>query len=450
MKKFIYYLTLIILLISCDAQIAKSQFERGEYKNSVRTMVGYISNGRFQKLKETEKVEIVNRTVIIDNYYNMTINNNDSVENIRNIYDAVSISYMLNTIPELRERINYLTIDRANYLLKELEYKIDRRLSTTSITKNDLEKIEAILQDMRNYRTINYGLTYKSIAKSVADAYYTLYDREINLENKLKYIEKVNNIYEEFDNNYRSSKTIYIRLKKQIDIEKANNSLSKGKDLYFVGKYYEAIKELEKSVILYSQYSEYSSTVRDAKVYIENANTRLKEQNAEKYYRLGNESVAKKDYKRAVQYYYEAHKNINNYKGSYNLAKEYEKKSNEKLTYKVSSNNRVRKNIIERTLNNNGFTYSNTANLYIDYFEEVYYKIENVSVGIVRETLIVRPIISSGTYQHRVRDLVYTHEYNRFLDGDAEYGRENMIRIKENSINKDVERLILDLIRTIK
>lgn len=55
MKKYLFYLITFLFLISCDASIARNQFEKGEYLQSVKTTVKYVGKGKFAKLKEKRK-----------------------------------------------------------------------------------------------------------------------------------------------------------------------------------------------------------------------------------------------------------------------------------------------------------------------------------------------------------------------------------------------------------
>ena len=42
MKKFIYSIIMMIFFISCDIQTAKNQFDKGDYRGSVKTTLKYI------------------------------------------------------------------------------------------------------------------------------------------------------------------------------------------------------------------------------------------------------------------------------------------------------------------------------------------------------------------------------------------------------------------------
>ena len=449
MKKIIYLLTMILFLISCDAQVARSQFESGDYKGSVKTTIKYISNGKYSKLKLDEKEEILNRLSIIDNYYQNTISNSNDITNIQNMYDAFAINYMLNTIPELKSELKYLNNRNAEKLIYDLDEKISYMLKTTN-SLNNIERIENIFYDMKSLNILSskYSNIYRNISKNLADTYYSLYQNEYNKETKLKYINSVSKIYSEFDNNYRNSKIISKALEKEINIEKGKNSFEKAKDLYFFERYEESIKEFKNAISYLENYSDYYSTIKDAKVYIENANSKLKEIYAEKYYRLANESVAKGDYKKAVYYYYEAHKYIYNYKGSYNLAKQYENKRSNKITYNLYSNNSSRYDLIRQILNNNGFEYSSyNAKMYIEYYEDVSYTTYQVSAGVIKEVLIVRPTLSYRNYTNRAKELVYVNEYNVFLAN--ELGKDKMLKLNERNINREIENIVYDLIKKV-
>ena len=188
--------------------------------------------------------------------------------------------------------------------------------------------------------------------------------------------------------------------------------------------------------------------VNDSKVYLENATSKLNEIYAEKYYNLANESVAKGDYEGAEYYYTEADKYIPNYKGSYNLSKQYENKQLNKIRYSLYANNETRFNFIKQTLDKNNFEYNPyNANIYLEYYEDISYTTQQMSSGVVREVLTVRPVLSYDGYKYRGKDLVYVNEYNLFLANDL--GKEKMLKLNERNINRSIENIIYDFIYNI-
>ena len=449
MKKFIYSIIMMLFFISCDIQTAKNQFDKGDYRGSVKTTVKYISNGKYAKLKPDQKEELLSRVRIIDNYYKNIISNSNDIINIQHIYDGFAINYMLNSVPELGNELIYLNNNNADNLMYELNKKIESVLKE-NVSLNNVERIKNIFYDMKSLNILNskHFNIYKNISKNLADTYYMLYQNEINKEIKLKYITFVSNIYADFDNNYKNSRIISNALEKEINIEKGKKSFELGKNFYFYGKYKEAIEEFKKTVFYLQNYSEYYNMVNDAKVYLENATSKLNEIYAEKYYTLANESVAKGDYEVAEYYYAEANKYIPNYKGSYNLSKQYENKQLNKIRYSLYANNETRFNFIKQTLDKNNFEYNPyNANIYLEYYEDISYTNQQMSSGVVREVLTVRPVLSYGGYKYRGKDLVYVNEYNLFLANDL--GKEKMLKLNERNINRSIENIIYDFIYNI-
>ena len=449
MKKFIYSIIMMLFFISCDIQTAKNQFDKGDYRGSVKTTIKYISNGKYAKLKPDQKEELLSRVRIIDNYYKNIISNSNDIINIQHIYDGFAINYMLNSVPELGNELIYLNNNNADNLMYELNKKIESVLKE-NVSLNNVERIKNIFYDMKSLNILNskHFNIYKNISKNLADTYYMLYQNEINKEIKLKYITFVSNIYADFDNNYKNSRIISNALEKEINIEKGKKSFELGKNFYFYGKYKEAIEEFKKTVFYLQNYSEYYNMVNDAKVYLENATSKLNEIYAEKYYTLANESVAKGDYEVAEYYYAEANKYIPNYKGSYNLSKQYENKQLNKIRYSLYANNETRFNFIKQTLDKNNFEYNPyNANIYLEYYEDISYTNQQMSSGVVREVLTVRPVLSYGGYKYRGKDLVYVNEYNLFLANDL--GKEKMLKLNERNINRSIENIIYDFIYNI-
>ena len=94
-KKIVFYFSMLLLLFSCAGQIAKSQFERGEYRESVKTSLSLLENGKYSNLKLEEKQEILNRMKIIDNFYanagvNLGFNKSSSNSKSHNEFGVVT------------------------------------------------------------------------------------------------------------------------------------------------------------------------------------------------------------------------------------------------------------------------------------------------------------------------------------------------------------------------
>lgn len=47
LKKILFYISLLLFFISCDAQIARNQFERGEYRESIKTTLKIAGDNKY-------------------------------------------------------------------------------------------------------------------------------------------------------------------------------------------------------------------------------------------------------------------------------------------------------------------------------------------------------------------------------------------------------------------
>lgn len=323
LKKILIYIAFLIFVISCDAQIARNQFENGEYRQSVKTTLRIAAYGKYNSLNKNEKEELINRVKIIDRYY-MQLNNSS---NIQDIYDAFAIGYMINSkLNNLSPYVNYLTINNTDRLANKLEEKINETLHYSS-TEYDLKCILNIQKDMNELRLINskYKSLYKTISKNLADIYYILANNTKNEEDELKYLKITYTTYKDFDSNYKQSKTRYLILEKSIDIKNAKLLTNDAKNEYYFENYNKALEKFNKALKLYEKYSDYSFEARDVKEYIENISRKIKEKEAQKYFNLGLYYRSKRDYINASKAFYKAHNIISDYKSSYKLAKECER-----------------------------------------------------------------------------------------------------------------------------
>lgn len=436
LKKIVTYLLFILFLISCDAVTARNQFERGEYRESVKTTLRITENGKYSNLKQEEKLELINRIKTIDNYYMNKINSGD----IKEVYDAFAIGYMVNTkMSNLSPYLNYLTSRKTSELSYRLENIVDRRLSY-SYNENDLSEIYDIRQDMKEIGILNsnYQSVYRKISKKLADTYYKLANNASNEENELKYLKLAYSSFSDFDSDYRQTKTRYRQLEKKIDIRNAKSLTDEAKSDYYFGNYDNALEKFEKAYDLFDKYSDYSFEKRDVKEYIDNIKVKVKEQKAQKYFEEGLYYRSIGDYRNAAIAFYNAHNIIPNYRGSYNLAKECEQKSKyQKKTYRLYTNS-TRANFVEKELYRYGFD-KNSYNPYftLDYTEDVRYT-SNYNSETIR---VVCRIYSRELNFSASRTIEKTNFSYRQL------GKEEMLRIYNGEINNEVSEMIRSLSR---
>ena len=158
LKKILFYISLLLFFISCDAQIARNQFERGEYRESIKTTLKIAGDNKYTGLSLKEKEEILKRFNTIDSYYKSLENTN----NVQIKYDAFAVGYMVNRyMPEVLTRDNYLTRYTTNRLASNLEYSVARNINMYS--KGELETLANIQKDMRdiNIYSSEYSGMYK-------------------------------------------------------------------------------------------------------------------------------------------------------------------------------------------------------------------------------------------------------------------------------------------------
>lgn len=432
LKKIITYVVFLFFLFSCDAQIAKNQFERGEYRQSVRTTLRIAENGKYSKLKESEKLELIDRIKTIDNYY---MNKIDS-SNLNDIYDAFAIGYMVNTkISSLSPYLNYLTIRRTNELAYKLENIIDRALDYR-YNENDLNRISDIRNDMKELDLLhsNYQNLYKKISKKLADTYYTLANNARYEETELKYLKQAYTSFSDFDSDYRQTKTRYMQLEKKIDIRNAKSLTESAKSDYYFSNYESALEKFEKASNLYEKYSDYSFERRDVQEYIDNIQRKIKEQKAQKYFEEGLYYRSIGDYRKAANAFYNAHDIIPDYRSSYRLAKECEQRSKyQKKTYRLYTAS-TRANFVERELARHGFDKNSyNPDFTLDYTEEVRYYNE----GYYGERLIVVcKLYSKDLNFSASRTIEKTNKSYK------QYGKEELLRRYNKEINDEVAEMI--------
>lgn len=430
-KKIVFYFSMLLLLFSCAGQIAKSQFERGEYRESVKTSLSLLENGKYSNLKLEEKQEILNRMKIIDNFYANAENN----PNISTMYDAFAIGYMINTkVPELSQQMVNLNKNTVDRLANTLEYKITSNLAN-GYEKNEVDSMEAIRCDMKEIRIpySKYANMYKNISKAIADKYYKLAENTTSIQKAIDYYKSCYIAYSDFYSDYRGAKTKYKELQRELDIQMANKLYEVAKSYYSMNDYNTALMKFKEARALYNKYYEYNSRIRDIDVYIENLNNRIKENKAEEYFQKACIYQAKGDYMMAAKYFYEAHNMINNYKGSYDLAKRMENNLNyynyKSKTYKLYAEKFSRESLIERLLFSKGYTRTEYNPSYdLTYKEEYSYYNDNYSG---KEMLEVRFFLFNGNSIISDKVVRYSNDYGYGMP----LGKNRMLNLKNYDID---------------
>lgn len=476
MRKILFYLSMIFFLFSCDAQVAKSQFEKGQYVESVRTTLSYIGGNKINKLSEKDKADIISRVVYMDNYYKNNVRESVDAYDTKNMYDVFAINTMLNNIPELKKYTSYINDSRADLYMSKIEKNIVNSVNNSN--KKELEIYTDIQKDMRKLNLLNskYLSSYQKISKVLADKYIDLTYLNYKDEQKLELYKNAYMAYSDFDSNYRGTKTEYDRLYKKLDIQKAFNYFERGKSEYFDGDYDDAMEEFEDAYKIFSKYSDYYKEQREAKDYFERSKQKYNEKKAQKYYEQGLEYAQRGYYKEAVENFYKSSEYIYNYKNSLQLIKTYERfiplkggyEQKKNLTYNL--NNSKRKNVISNVLDNAGLRYSSyNADLNIYYTEDVKYdrkvevEKEQKYNGVViekeiTEIVIITPYLSAGTYNYKLDEIILTNEYEEeeFVGAFGKVnrkgsllGKDEIIRRNENKINREVEKLIRDFVRSL-
>lgn len=268
-RKLIVLVSSVLLILSCSSTIAKSQFERGDYKNSVRTTLSYAGGKEFYKLKQEEKQELINRFSIIDNHYRTAYTNNE-IANLNKMYDIFIINQMLNNEIYIKQYFPFITSQNMSYYIYEIE-----QLSMNLIKRDaySIENVLSIKKDMEKNNILNsiYSGEYIRISKALADEYLLKF-KYANLENGYQYIKKAYSSVYDFEPNYRNIYTLYKETEKKIELEYAKKYISDGKQHYFDKQYDEAIDQFEKAKeILSKYYPSYDYNIKDVQEYIDRA-----------------------------------------------------------------------------------------------------------------------------------------------------------------------------------
>lgn len=505
MKKYLFYLITFLFLISCDASIARNQFEKGEYLQSVKTTVKYVGKGKFAKLKEKEKAEILSRVKFIDDFYRTNIENENNANNNASnkiLYDAFHIQYLLKDIPELRSELIFLTQQKAENLLEKL-VENQRNMLDTFDSRSSFEIISILksyratknLMDELKLHTTKYEGYYKVYVKNIADGYLALSKKYDFMDEKyLDALREASTVFSFYDKDYKGSRTRYEQVKKAIEVRKADEAFEIGKKELFFENYDIAIEKLSYSYEIYNKYS--INKAYEVRRYLDKAKEKQKEQKAEEFYTQALRDVTRNDYKNAVKNFYAASKIIYNYKDSYTLAKKYEqyiKGGHNKeddinifitdKSFKVISNSR-RENFVVNILENMGFQYDTMKPKYVLYLDESTEYNKSISTkkeqkyvddwygrhfyekitDTIKETVTVTITLTHGRYS-KSEKVVLSNEYIiTYLRGDVpefekqmvststsrELGKSRIMQEQGHKIESAIESLVRDFARSVR
>ena len=340
-------------------------------------------------------------------------------------------------MPEVLTRDNYLTRYTTNRLASSLEYSIARNINMYS--KGELDTLANIQKDMRdiNIYSSEYSGMYKDVSRMLADKFFSLYKASPYEDEQLKYLKLTYTTYQDFDSNYLGSKSKYYALVKTIDIRNANEYLNDAKRDYNSANYERAIDKFDKAYEIFNKYSDYRYILSDIDVYREACRNRIKQIKAQEYYERGLYYQSRGDYKRAAEAFYNAHRLVDNYKGSYRLYKENKEKSNYERTYTLSTNAGYEKEAqIERILARYGYTkVSYGANINLKYFENVDYDQDNT-----KETVTVSMrVVGNGIDKSRQVVKINRYMYNGYM------GLDRML----NFYRRDIDQEFVELINSV-
>ena len=505
MKKYLFYLITLIFVVSCDAYVARNQFEKGEYLQSVKTTVKYVGKGQFNNLKEKEKLELISRIKFIDDYYKLNIENESETNNIvsnKRLYESFHIQYLLKDLPELQSELVFLTQQKSEYLLQQLVENQRRTLNNFDI-RNSFEIISILksyrsikgLMDEIKLHTTKYEGYYKLYVKNIADGYLLLSQKYDFMDEKhLDALREASSVFSYYDKDYKGSRTRYEQVKKAIEIRKADDSFEIGKKELFFENYDTAIEKLSYSYEIYNKYSINKSY--EVRRYLDKAKEKQKEQKAEEFYNKALKDVARNDYKNASKNFYASSKIIYNYKDSFVLAKKYEQYINglhnkeddinifiTDNSFKVISNSR-RENLVINILANMGFNYDTIKPKYIIYLDEMTEYNKTVSTkkeqkyvddwygrhfyekitDIIKETVTVTITLTHGRYSKSEKVVLVNENLITYLRGDVpafetqtlststsrELGKAKIIQEQGHKIEEAIEALVRDFARNVR
>lgn len=436
-KKIILTLTTFILLVSCSSAIAKSQYERGEYRSSIKTTLSYANSKTFDNLDTSEKNQLINRFTTIDNYYKNKEIRYD-ITSLKTLYDIFSIQYMLRNENKIIKYFPYISSQNLNHNLNRISNMID---SLIYYDKYNLETIYLIQRDMRKNNLLNseFSNEYKKISKQIADVYISKYQMS-DKRDGLEYIKKAYICVSDFDPNYRNVHRKYKDLEKELDLIDANRLLDNAKRLYFQEEYEKAISKLNESKELFlKHYSEYDYIIREINEYLESSKRKINEYKAMQYYNLGLNELDKRNYSQAVKYFILSDQEVSGYKKSKEYIRKYGKYLNKKY-YSIDSNSKY-KNIIEDVLDDRGLDKSNSNYDYYIFYDEYYeYSYEDEFPYYI-EKLKIRPvcIINGKRYEFG--------ESNFKKKSLNLHGKDRLIREESKNSKSRIEFILNSVIR---
>lgn len=498
MKKVLLYIFTLILFISCDAQTARKQFKAGQYLKSVQTTLRYVDNGKFSRLKLKDQDELIDRVKIIDKYYRDNIEGQEEGADIKTLYESFHIYGLLKKVPELEKELRYLTQEVVDYNIELVVVKQNKSLRVLeSKSSFEIERMlgiyNTIKELMQDYKIVGtkYETHYKTFSRNLADGYLVL-SRKFDLDENqyLQALKNASQAYSYYDKDYKGSKTQYERVKKEIDIKKADAYFDEGRRNLFFGNYDIALDKFNEAYKLYNKYSE--NKLYEVKEYISKVKDEKKKKQAEEYYGKALKYLAQNDYKNAVKEFYAASKVIYNYRDSYTLAKKYEKyigESNKEETPKLadktfSLNLRgdVSRELIISEFERLGFKYTDYRPFYtveIETFadydidtkvtkEPLYTNNYGVPSYYEKITETVTEVIKydirlSAQSYDKSKSLTFTNKYTKtYFTGDAPFGdtrerfdgkkigKSAMLENNSYKINREITNLIQDFSRTIR
>ncbi|WP_068268498.1 hypothetical protein [Caviibacter abscessus] len=500
MKKVLLYIFTLILFISCDAQTARKQFEAGQYLKSVQTTVKYVSNGKFSKLKLKDQDELISRIKVIDKYYRDNIEDQEEGADIKTLYESFHIYGLIKKVPELQSELRYLTQSVVDNNIELVVAKQNKELRTLgSRSSSEIERIlkgyNEIKEHMQDYKIVGtkYEDHYKAFSRNLADGYLIL-SRKFDLDESqyLQALKNASQAYSYYDKDYKGSKTQYEKVKKELDLKKADAYFDEGRRNLFFGNYDIALDKLNEA---YNIYNKYSSNKRyEVRDYINKVKDEKKKRNAEEHYGKALKYLVQNDYKNAVKEFYATSNIIYNYRDSYTLAKKYEKYIGSNTpdnndapkiidkTFSLNLNGDVSRELIISELERLGFRYTNHKPFYV--IEVETFADYDISTQVKREPLYVNNYgvpsyyekitetvtevvkydlkLSTKSYE-RSKKLEFKNQYTKVSftgnipateSGEKFEGRQlgKAAMIEENSykVERELRELIQDFARTVR
>ncbi|WP_156286159.1 hypothetical protein [Oceanivirga salmonicida] len=340
-KKILYVVFVTMFMASCASITSKDYFEKGDYAAALRLAATEITKVKKEEDREVLISRIRQITTIFENRVEFAKDDFSKSEAYFEIWRAVYAieqNPILEQYTNLRSKYNsYESLSNSvEYMKRYARYNENRGLMTL------IDKFKK-----NNVQNTGYASIYQSYAKYVADIYYdkaSFFERNGKLEEARDYYLKTNDIYKEFEKNYRGSYNRYYAITKNIELLKANKLVEEANSYYVSSdkeraayKYKEALRiyekfnethkarnirkilekldrevdyakanknflegvndyernrytsakyNFEKALSIYKKYSD-SSYIRQINLYLENINNKLKVENADEYFNRG-------------------------------------------------------------------------------------------------------------------------------------------------------------------